>query len=86
MGRFPGTFHLSNAGAVSWFEFAQAVFSAAGHDPGRVVAIPTSELLPVRPAPRPAISVLENAALRGYGLGEMPLWQSSLQDAVDALR
>ena len=86
VGRFPGIFHVSNAGAVSWFEFAQAVFSAAGHDPGRVVAIPTDRLLPVRPAPRPAVSVLENAALRGYGLAVMPGWRPSLQDTVDALR
>lgn len=86
VGRFPGIFHVSNAGPVSWFEFAQAIFSAAGHDHGRVVAIPTSELLPSRPAPRPAVSVLENAALRGYGLGEMPAWPAALQDTVDALR
>ena len=86
VGRFPGIFHVSNAGPVSWFEFAQAIFSAAGHDPGRVAPIATSELAPARPAPRPAVSVLENAALRGYGLGEMPAWQASLQDTVDALR
>lgn len=86
IGRFPGTFHVSNAGPVSWFEFAQAIFSAAGHDSGRVVPIASAELLPARPAPRPAVSVLENAALRGYGLGEMPAWQSALRDTVDALR
>ena len=86
VGRFPGIFHVSNAGPVSWFEFAQAIFSAAGHDSGRVVPISTSELLPTRPAPRPSVSVLENAALRGYGVGEMPAWHSSLQDTVDALR
>ena len=86
VGRFPGTFHVSNAGPVSWFEFAQAIFSAAGHDSGRVVPIGSAELLPARPAPRPAVSVLENAALRGYGLGEMPAWQSALRDTVDSLR
>ncbi len=86
VGRLPGTFHLTNAGPVTWFEFAQAIFSAAGKDPERVVAIPTSELLPARAASRPAVSVLDNAALRGYGLGEMPEWQSSLRGTVDALR
>ena len=86
VGRFPGTFHVSNAGPVSWFEFAQAIFSAAGHDSGRVVPIGSAELLPARPAPRPAVSGLENAARRGYGLGEMPAWQSALRDTVDSLR
>ena len=82
----PGIFHVSNSGPVSWFEFAQAIFVAGGFDPHRVVAISTSELLPARPAPRPAVSILDNAALRGSGIGEMPAWQRALQTTVDALR
>ncbi len=86
VGRFPGIFHVSNAGPVSWFEFAQSIFSTGGFDPRRVVAIPTSELVPVRPAPRPAVSVLDNAALRGSGIAAMPDWRPSLRATVDALR
>jgi len=66
--RRPGLFHVTNQGAVSWFEFAQAVLAAAGLDPGRVHPVATADLHPPRPAPRPANSVLDNAALRLSGL------------------
>ena len=58
------SFHVTNQGAVSWFEFAQAVLAAAGLDPSGSKPITTAELDPPRPAPRPANSVLDNAALR----------------------
>ena len=38
--RVPGVFHTTNQGAVSWYEFAQAVFAAAGHDPDRISPLP----------------------------------------------
>ena len=63
----PGVFHTTNQGAVSWYEFARAVFAAAGHDPDRVAPITTAELDPPRPAPRPANSVLDNLAWRLHG-------------------
>ncbi len=66
--RRPGTFHVTNQGAVSWFEFAGEVLRCAGLDPERVRPVATADLLPARPAPRPANSVLDNAALRLSGL------------------
>lgn len=66
--RRPGLFHVTNQGAVSWYEFAQEVLELAGLDPARVQPTTTAELTPPRPAPRPANSVLDNAALRLSGL------------------
>jgi dTDP-4-dehydrorhamnose reductase len=66
--RAPGTWHVTNQGPVSWYRFAREVLDAAGLDPDRVHPVTTAELDPPRPAPRPANSVLDNAALRAAGL------------------
>jgi len=83
--RRPGLFHVTNQGAVSWFEFAQSVFKAAGADVARVSPISTAELQPPRPAPRPANSVLDNAALRLSQLPLLPHYEDSLARLVRQL-
>jgi dTDP-4-dehydrorhamnose reductase len=83
--RRPGLFHVTNQGSVSWFEFAVAVFQAAGLDPKRVRPIATTELDPPRPAPRPANSVLDNAALRLSGLPPLDDFHEPLARLVAAL-
>ena len=66
--RMAGAYHVTNQGATTWFEFVREVAAAAGHDPGRVEPVKTADLDPPRPAPRPANSVLDNAALRLSGV------------------
>ena len=68
LDRRPGTFHVTNQGETTWFGFARATLAAAGLDPDRVEPIATADLDPPRPAPRPANSRLDNAALRLSGL------------------
>jgi dTDP-4-dehydrorhamnose reductase len=84
--RLPGTWHVTNQGAVSWHEFAQAVLAADGDDPSRVGPITTEELQPPRPAPRPANSVLDNRALREAGIELLPDFRESLASLVTELR
>lgn len=86
LARLPGVFHVTNQGAVSWYEFAREVLAAAGADPGRVEPIATGELDPPRPAPRPANSVLDNAALRLEGVDLLPDFRAPLARTVAALR
>lgn len=86
LGRRPGVFHVTNQGATSWFGFARAVLDAAGLDAGRVEPIATDRLDPPRPAPRPANSVLDNAAVRLSGLEMLPDWHHPLDRLVLALR
>lgn len=86
VGRIPGTFHLSNPSEVTWFGFARAVFAAAGHDPERVVAITSDQLLPARPAPRPAYSVLGDTAWTSVGFAPLRPWSDALTETVCALR
>lgn len=84
--RRPGTFHVTNQGAVSWFEFAREVLRAAGLDPERVSPVATVDLQPPRPAPRPANSVLDNAALRLSGVELLDDFRVPLERLVSRLR
>jgi dTDP-4-dehydrorhamnose reductase len=84
--RLPGTWHVTNQGAVSWHEFAQAVLVADGDDPSRVGPITTEELQPPRPAPRPANSVLANRALEFAGIDLLPDFRESLATVVAQIR
>jgi dTDP-4-dehydrorhamnose reductase len=83
--RLPGVFHATNQGATTWFAFARAIFAAAGLDAERVQPISTAELQPARPAPRPAYSVLDNAALRLSDLPMLPDWHEPLERMVKEL-
>jgi dTDP-4-dehydrorhamnose reductase len=85
LDRRSGTFHVTNQGETTWFGFAGAVLSAAGLDPHRVEPISTGALDPPRPAPRPANSRLDNAALRLSGLPLLPEWTESLGRLVGML-
>jgi dTDP-4-dehydrorhamnose reductase len=85
MDRRPGTFHVTNSGATTWFGLVRAVLAVAGADPERVRSITTAELDPPRPAPRPAYSVLDNLALRVGGLPALPDWQDGLARLVPAI-
>ena len=85
VGRRAGTFHVTNQGATTWFGFARDIVVAAGLDPELVRPIPTSQLEPPRPAPRPSWSVLDNAALRLSGLPLLPHYQEPLDRLVKVL-
>lgn len=86
VARLPGVFHVTNQGATTWFGFARAIFAAAGLDPDRVVPIKTVELQPARPAPRPAWSVLDNAALRLQDIPLLADWHDPLERMIRELQ
>jgi dTDP-4-dehydrorhamnose reductase len=83
--RRPGVHHLTNRGAVSWYEFVREILATADHDPDIVRPITTAELDPPRPAPRPANSVLDNAVWRSAGLRELRDFREPLAELVAAL-
>ena len=83
--RRPGLHHVTNAGETSWFGFATDILSVAGQRPERVRPIATAELLPARPAHRPAYSVLDNAALRTAGLPLLADYHEPLERLVKDL-
>ncbi|KMO71178.1 dTDP-4-dehydrorhamnose reductase [Mycolicibacterium chlorophenolicum] len=75
--------HAANAGAVSRFEQAQAVFSLLGADPARVRPV-SSDLHP-RPAPRPSYSALSAEGSARAGLTPLRGWRDALADALGRL-
>ena len=75
-----GTFHGTNSGEVSWHGFTQEIFALIGADPSRVIAV-TSEQF-VRPAPRPAYSVLGHRRWAEVGLPEMRDWCEAIAEAM----
>ena len=80
-----GIFHGTNSGKASWFDFAQEIFELCDESISRVVPVSSSEF--VRPAKRPAYSVLGHeawltAALSGYHISEMRDWQRALVEGM----
>ena len=85
LDRRSGVHHVTNQSAVSWYEFVREVLSAGGHDPDRVSPIATVDLHPPRPAPRPANSVLENAAWQAAGYELLRDFREPLAELVARL-
>ena len=75
-----GTYHAVSSGRTTWRGLAQEVFRLLGADPARVH--PTTSEAFVRPAPRPAFSVLDLSAWAKAGLAPMRDWRVALEEAV----
>jgi dTDP-4-dehydrorhamnose reductase len=84
--RRSGVHHVTNQGAVSWYEFVREIVSAIGKDPAMVIPIQTADLTPPRPAPRPANSVLDNAVLTLSGIGLLRDFRAPLAELVQRLQ
>jgi dTDP-4-dehydrorhamnose reductase len=72
-----GTFHITNKGVCSWYEFTVEILRLAGSKT-RVTPI-TSDQYPQK-ARRPHYSVLDNYHLRLLGTDDMRSWPEALRD------
>lgn len=77
--RRAGIHHVTNQGDTTWYGFVRDILELVGADPEKVRPIATVDLDPPRPAPRPANSVLDNAALRLGGVPLLPHYRESLE-------
>ena len=74
-----GIYHYSNEGAISWYDFAQAIFELGNVDI-RVNPLKTSEY-PTK-ATRPAFSVMDKTKIKTtFGI-KVPYWRDSLKIAL----
>ncbi|HTS38535.1 MAG TPA: dTDP-4-dehydrorhamnose reductase [Candidatus Solibacter sp.] len=74
-----GIVHVTNSGNCTWFDLAREVLKVAGLT---TEVRPVSSQQFVRPAPRPAYSVLSPKSLQQYDI-EMPSWQNALRRYFD---
>ncbi len=71
-----GTYHATNSGCCSWYQFAEEIFKIAGLNP--VLTPIRSEHLNMK-AKRPLFSALKSTKLSKYGI-EMREWREALQE------
>lgn len=78
----PGTYHVSNTGPTTWYDFARAVLDRCGWDSTRLNPVSSVAYREAFASPtiRPSYSVLDNAALRTVGYGPLRPWQDALTD------
>ncbi|MFD2203523.1 dTDP-4-dehydrorhamnose reductase [Shivajiella indica] len=76
------TFHFTNEGVCSWFDFAKAIMDIKGLN-CKVNPIPT-ENYPT-PAKRPHYSVLDKRDTREFYRQEIPYWRDSLEKCLELL-
>jgi dTDP-4-dehydrorhamnose reductase len=77
-----GIYHYSNEGAISWYDFAQAIFELGKVDV-TVNPLKTSEY-PTK-ATRPAFSVMDKTKIKTtFGI-KVPYWRDSLKIAINKL-
>jgi dTDP-4-dehydrorhamnose reductase len=76
-----GIYHATNSGQGSWCDFAREVFELSGVSASRVVPISSREF--VRPAQRPAYSVLGHDGWKE--IVPMRDWRVALSDAMPAI-
>lgn len=72
-----GTFHITNNGICSWYEFADMITKLAGIN---CEVIPLSSDQYPQKAKRPNYSVMDNFHLRLLGFESMRPWEKALQD------
>jgi len=70
-----GVYHLTNAGACSWLEFARRIFALCGVAP---TLEPTTSAAFGAPARRPPQSVLANTRATALGLPPLRPWSDAL--------
>ena len=76
------SYHYSNEGVASWYDFAQEIMIATAID-CKVTPIQTFEY-PL-PAPRPFYSVLNKAKIKKEFDLEIPHWRASMMDCLKTL-
>lgn len=77
-----GIYHYSNAGEISWYDFAQEIKKIKGFGT-KINAIPTKSY--PTPAKRPKFSILDKSKIKENYSVEVPFWKNSLKEMINLL-
>ena len=77
------TFHFTNEGQITWYDFATAIMELGGKH-CKVNPI-TTDQYPTK-AKRPAYSVLDLSKIKEYAGIEIPDWRESLEKCIEELK
>lgn len=77
-----GTHHVTDAGAVTWFEFVHTAFRKAGYTNALLEPIEYAALR--NPVRRPMYSALQNTTFAHLGIAPMPAWDEALDEFLAA--
>ncbi|MFK4151696.1 dTDP-4-dehydrorhamnose reductase [Streptomyces fungicidicus] len=80
----PGVYHGTSSGETTWYGLTREIFRLLGADPDRVH--PTTSEAFVRPAPRPAYSVLGHDRFAAAGVAPLRDWRAALAEAFPRIR
>jgi dTDP-4-dehydrorhamnose reductase len=75
-----GTYHGTNSGQATWFEFAQKIFRFVNANPKRIVPVSSNEF--PRIAKRPHYSVLGHESWQMSGIAAMRNWELALDEEL----
>jgi dTDP-4-dehydrorhamnose reductase len=80
----PGTYHATNSGSATWWDFACELVELSGEDKNRVKPV-SSEELPSTTR-RPSYSVLDHSGWSKVNLQEMRDWRVALHEIFPRIR
>ena len=75
-------YHFSNEGAISWYDFAKAIFEESGDE---ISVSPIESDKYPSPTKRPAYSVLSKEKIKAAGV-DVPYWKDSLKECIRILK
>lgn len=75
-------YHFSNEGAISWYDFAKAIFEESGD---KISVSPIESDKYPSPTKRPAYSVLSKEKIKEAGV-TVPYWKDSLKECLKILK
>lgn len=75
-------YHFSNEGAISWYDFAKAIFEESGD---KIAVSPIESDKYPSPTKRPAYSVLSKEKIKAAGI-DVPYWKDSLKECIRILK